>query len=104
MALTITLLTDQNNMAMYTAPGRIYVDSTRTKVVPESSEEAAYLLVPAGGSILMEEAIKFGLVEVKVEVPEVKVESEPEIDDDEEPEVKSVESGLNKAISKFRNK
>ncbi len=91
MALTTTLLTDQNNMAMYTAPGRIYVDSTRTKVVPESSEEAAYLLVPAGGSILMEEAIKFGLVEV--EVPEVKVEEE-----------KSVEPGLNKAISKFRNK
>lgn len=115
MALQINLITDQTNMAMFTSPGRVYVDSTRTRVVSENSEEAAYLLVPAGGQLPMVEAIKFGLVEVEVKTPEAKLElvepdpdAETDTDTDETTDVdveeKAVESGRDKAVSRFRNK
>lgn len=49
-------------MPMWTSDRRIYVDAMRTRVVPEDSPEAAYLLVGAGGQIPEDEARRYGLI------------------------------------------
>lgn len=49
-------------MPMWTSDRRIYVDATRTRVVPEDSPEAAYLLVGVGGQIPEDEARRYGLI------------------------------------------
>lgn len=66
----------------YTSDKRLHVNADRSKIVPENSEDAAYLLVAEGGELSDEEAAKYGLGkknETKAELaaPENKAESMP---------------------------
>lgn len=79
--LTILTYREQRAMPMWTSNRRICVDATRTRVVPEDSPEAAFLLVGVGGQIPEEEARRYGLIGGKAteEPPETKaVEGPPE--------------------------
>ena len=61
---------------MYTTDKRLYVNKTMTRIVPEDSEEAAFLFAAAGDSIKDEDARRLGLlgpaVKVKAAEPESK--------------------------------
>lgn len=48
---------------MYRADRRLYLTADKSRVVEESSSEAAFLLVGAGGNIPLELAQRYGLVD-----------------------------------------
>lgn len=50
---------------MWQSPTRIYLDKTRTRVVPEGSRDQGYVLVGAGGEIPIKDAERYGLVRVR---------------------------------------
>ncbi len=57
---------------MYRSPVRLYVNKDRSKIVPENSPEAAFVLCGQNGEIPLEVAAKYGLY------PETAPAAEPE--------------------------
>lgn len=49
-------------MSGYRTTERLYVNADRSRIVPEDSSEAAFLLAAAGKEISAEDAEKYGLV------------------------------------------
>lgn len=48
-------------MNLFTSDRRVYVTADRSRVVPETNPDAAYLLVAEGGTLPMDEAERYGL-------------------------------------------
>jgi len=46
----------------WTADKAVFVDASKAKVVPEGSKEAAFLLIPKGGTIPAAQAASLGLI------------------------------------------
>ncbi len=79
-------------MAMWTnkTEDRIYVNASKDTIVPEDSEEAAFMLVAPHGQLDMDEAVRLGLADKN----EVQEQSEDEgVVVDETEEEKTVELG-----------
>lgn len=51
---------------MYTSDTRVYLNADKTAVVPETSREATFLLVGAGGQLPESEARRYGLLDEPV--------------------------------------
>lgn len=87
---------------MWQSDQRYYTDrppgDPRARVVPSGSPEAAFVLVGAGGEILLTEAERFGLVQIREErVTEVKepfTEPAPETTGAVPPDVASDDGGV----------
>lgn len=86
---------------MWQSPARLYLDRTRSRVVPEDSPEAAFVLVGEHGEIPIAEATRLGLLDPPkpetVAKPETVIAPEPEPEPDDEPEAKAKPSSPNKA-------
>jgi len=52
---------------MWRSPTRLYLDSTRQRVVAEDDPRVGYVLCAAGGEIPVDVAVRYGLVEVEPE-------------------------------------
>lgn len=92
----------------YTAEERLYVNADRTRVVPEDSPEAHFLLVAEGGELPDDEAERLGLTVTKAEreamlattaegVPVPSTAADPEPADDETEDEKAEQAAPNKA-------
>ena len=46
---------------MWTSTERLYVNSDKSKVVPEGSPEAKFLLCPAGGQVSLADCVRYGI-------------------------------------------
>jgi hypothetical protein len=73
------------NPGMYRSKERLYVNRDRSKVVPESSPEAAFVLCGENGEIPMVEAERYGLTHPEPS-PSPAVEPAPEDSPPPEPE------------------
>lgn len=59
----------------YFSKERLHVNSDRSKIVPETDKDVAFLLCPAGGEVSERDALRLGLIQnedesTKVESPE----------------------------------
>jgi hypothetical protein len=96
------------NPGMYRSPERLYVNRDRTKLVPESSPEAAFVLVGENGEIPLAEAERYGLTNVQPS-PSPVVEPAPEDEpppapDPSEEEPKAEPPKDDKAVKPAQNK
>lgn len=82
---------------MPVSKNRLYVNADKSKIVPEDSEEAAFLLVGAGGELTHEQAKQYGLK--KRDFAGESDDDEPEPEHEPEPEAKAVEEADNKAVT-----
>ena len=96
---------------MWRSDRRLYVNRARTRVVNESSPEAAYVLVGPGGEIPRALAEHYGLLEQADPEPEPVVEppveapqGEPEPEAETLPAQKAQEPSLDKARKKAEDK
>lgn len=80
---------------------RLYVNADKSKVVPEDSPEAAFLLVGQGGELTNEQVKQYGLKKSQLvgpggeDEPEEATAEEPKAD---ESEAKAVAEADNKAV------
>jgi len=70
---------------MYRSPERLYVNFDKSKLVPESSTEAAFVLCGENGEIPLELAEKYGLLDPQ-SAPSPVVEPAPEDSPPPEPD------------------
>lgn len=89
---------------VYTSDKRLHVNADRTKVVPEDSEDAAYILVGEGGELSDEEAAKYGLNKSARKSEDKAVAAPAENKAEPAPENKAAGTGSGLTINKAETK
>lgn len=69
-------LEEESEMAMYTAPAKLWLTADRERVVEDGSPEAAHLFLAEGHQIPEEMAKQYGLVKAKA-APKDKAADKP---------------------------
>lgn len=79
---------------VYVSDKRLHVNADKSKIVDENSEDAAYLLVAAGGELSDEEAAKYGLAKSQSKAEQSKAEHAPAEDKADHGPANKTGSGL----------
>jgi hypothetical protein len=77
MPITFEKENDNEGKGSYLVTERLFVNADKSKIVPEDSPEAAFLLATPGKRLSAQEAAKYGL-KAKSAAPENKAKAAPE--------------------------